>query len=111
MALYTVQSVVGTGTTPAVITPTASDTISGNDIIPGGGCVIRVITAGTITNVSVLDPNLTASGNAGTVVAVACPATGIRMIFIPISAVNPATNLATITFSSVAACTVEAYKY
>lgn len=111
MALYTVQSVLLASTTPSVITPTVSDTISGNDILPGGGCIIRVITAGTVTNVSVLDPNLTSQGNAGTVVAVACPATGIRMILIPVTAVNPGTNLATITFSSITTVTVEAYKF
>lgn len=99
MTLNAAQSVVTTGTTPAPYTPTASDTISANDIIPGGGCVLRVVTTGTATNVSVNDPNLTAQGNAGTVVPVACPATGVRYILVPVSAVNPSTGVATVLFS------------
>jgi len=99
MTLTAAQSVVAAGTTPAPYTPTASDTISGNDIIPGGGCVLRVVTTGTATNVSVLDPNFTALGNAGTVVVVACPATGVRYILVAVAAVSATTNLATVTFS------------
>jgi hypothetical protein len=99
MTLNAAQSVVTAGTTPAPFTPTASDTISANDIIPGGGCVIRLVTTGTATNAAVLDPNLTAQGNPGTVTAVAAPATGVRYILVPPSAVNPSTGVATVTFS------------
>jgi hypothetical protein len=99
MTLNAAQSVVVVGTTPAPFTPTSSDTVSGNDIIPTGGAVLRVVTTGTATNVAVLDPNVTALGNPGTVTAVACPATGVRYILIPPSAVNPSTNVATVTFS------------
>lgn len=99
MTLNAAQSVVTTGTTPAPFTPTASDTISGNDIIPGGGCVLRVVTTGTATNVAVLDPNSTTQGNPGTVTAVACPATGVRYILVPVAAVAQPSNVATVTFS------------
>lgn len=99
MTLNAAQSVLLAGTTPAPFTPTASDTISGNDILPGGGCVIRLVTTGTATNAAVLDPNLTAQGNAGTVVAVAAPSSGVRYILVPVTAVNPVTNVATVTFS------------
>lgn len=99
MTLNAAQSVLTTGTTPAPFTPTASDTIAALDVIPGGGCVLRVVTTGTATNVAVLDPNLTVQGNAGTVVAVAAPATGVRYILVPPQAVNPATGVATVTFS------------
>jgi len=98
MTLNAAQSVVTTGTTPAPYTPTASDTISANDIIPGGGCVLRVVTTGTATNVAVLDPNVTTQGNPGTVTAVACPATGVRYILVPVAAVSSA-GIATVTFS------------
>jgi len=98
MTLNAAQSVLTTGTTPAPYTPTASDTISANDIIPGGGCVLRVVTTGTATNVAVLDPNVTAQGNPGTVTAVACPSTGVRYIYVPPGAVNSA-GVATVTFS------------
>jgi N-acyl-D-aspartate/D-glutamate deacylase len=111
MAQYTVQSVVAAGTTPAVITPTASDTISINDI-GTRGVILRVITTGTATNVSVLDPTLTDLANAGTVVPIACPATGVRMIYVSPNAVNQATGVATVTFSgALTGVTVEAYRY
>jgi hypothetical protein len=101
MTLNAAQTVVTTGTTPAPFTPTASDTISVNDIVPSGGCVLRVVTTGTATNVAVLDPNLTVSGNPGTVTPVACPATGVRYVFVPPSAVNNSASpaVATVTFS------------
>jgi hypothetical protein len=99
MTLNVAQSVVTTGTTPAPFTPTASDTIAAADIDPGGGCVLRVVTTGTATNVSVLDPGVTGSGNPGTVTAVACPGTGVRYILVPPSAVNRSTGVATVTFS------------
>lgn len=111
MALNAAQSVLTTGTTPAPFTPTASDTINGSaDIVPGGGCVLRVVTTGTPTNVAVLDPNNTIQGNPGTVTAVACPATGVRYILVPPSAVNSA-GVATVTFSSITGCTYDLIKF
>lgn len=92
------QSIVTTGTTPSALTPQATDTYTSAQFGPNG-MVLRVITTGTATNVSVLDPNLTAQGNAGTVVAVAAPSTGVRMIYVPRAAINPATDLASVTFS------------
>lgn len=110
MALQASQSIVTTGTTPAAITPTVSDTIASSSF-GTLGCVMRVITTGTATNVAVLDPNLTAQGNAGTVVPLAAPATGVRMLFIPLSAINPSTGVATVTFSSITGATYELYRY
>jgi len=110
MALRTAQSVVTTGTTPAVISPpTTSDTIAQGDFGPYG-IHMRVTTTGTLTNVSVADPNVTAQGNPGTVTAVACPATGVRVIFIPLSAVSAATGVATVAFTSVTGVSVELYR-
>jgi len=108
MALQPSQSVVTTGTTPTPITPTASDTIAAASF-GVAGVYMRVITAGTASNVAVLDPNFTAQSNPGTVTAVPCPATGVRMILIPRSAINPATGVATVTFSATAAVTYELY--
>jgi hypothetical protein len=112
MALYTVQSVGNL----ALVTPTsnsaaASDTISGNDIIPTGGCLLRITTSGTVVNVSVLDPNSTSQGNPGTVTPLAMPGTGSRYLLVPPAAVNPATNLATVTYSTTTGCTVEVVKF
>src|SRR5690349_198694 len=100
MTLNAAQTVVLTGTTSSPFTATTSDTVSQNDIVPGGGAVIRVITSGTAVNVSILDPNVTAQGNPGTVTAVGTAATGSKYILIPPSAVNPSTGVATITFST-----------
>lgn len=110
MALQASQSVVTTGTTPAAITPTASDTIA-EASFGVNGVYMRVITTGTTTNVAVQDPGATPSGNPGTVTAVAAPATGVRMILIPRSAINPATGLATVTFSgALTGVTYELYR-
>jgi N-acyl-D-aspartate/D-glutamate deacylase len=97
MTLQVSQSVVATGTTPSALTPAASDTIAETSFGPYG-LYARVITAGTATDVAVTDPNVTKQGNPGTVTAVSAPATGVRMIFIPRSAVA-ASGVATITFS------------
>lgn len=100
MALVAAQSVVAAGTTPAPITPTASDTIAASDIDPGGGCVLRVVTTGTATNVTISDPGLTPLGNpVPTPTAVACPATGVRYIFVAPSAVNRTSGVVTVLFS------------
>jgi hypothetical protein len=105
------QSFLPTGTTPSPITPTASDTIAEGQF-GANGCVMRVITTGTATNVSVLDPGLTASSNPGTVTPVAAPATGVRMIPIPRAAINPASGVATVTFSgALTGVTYELYRY
>jgi hypothetical protein len=113
MTLNAAQSVVSTGTTPAPFTPTSSDTISANDIVPTNGCVMRVVTTGTASNVAVLDPNLTTQGNAGTVVPVACPATGVRYVYVPPSAVNNSATpaVATVTFSSIVGVTYDLIKF
>jgi hypothetical protein len=98
MALQASQSVVTTGTTPAAITPSASDTIAAASF-GVAGVYMRVITTGTSTNVSVNDPNFTAQSNPGTVTPFAAPATGVRMLLIPRSAINSATGVATVLFS------------
>jgi hypothetical protein len=110
MALQASQAVIPTGTTPAPITPSASDTIAAGSF-GVQGVAMRVITTGTATNVAVQDPGATASGNPGTVTPVAAPATGIRMILIPSSAINPSTGVATVTFSgALTGVTYELYR-
>ena len=109
MAALTSQSIVTTGTTPTPITPTASDTIAAGQMGPVG-CVLRVITTGTASNISVLDPGRTPQGNPGTVTALAAPATGTRMLLVPTSAVDPATGNATVTSSSQTGLTYELYR-
>lgn len=99
MALQASSTVsAGALSTPAAITPTASDTIAAGSFGPAG-VLLRVITTGTATNVVVLDPGGTASGNPGTPPTLAAPATGVRETLIPLGAISPTTGLATVTFS------------
>lgn len=111
MAALNSQSIVQTGTTPAPLAVAASDTILEGQFGPNG-CIMRVINAGgTIDNVAVLDPGRTPSSNPGTVTAVAVPiTTGVRMIPIPRSAIDPATGFATVTHSFVTTVTYELYR-
>lgn len=110
MAAVNSQSIVVAGTTPAAITPTASDTIASGQFGPNG-CLMRVITTGTATTVAVQDPTFTDLGNAGTVPGVICPATGARMIFIPALSVNLSSQNATVTFSgALTGVTYELYR-
>lgn len=108
MAALTPQSVVTTGTTPVPITPTASDTIAGATSGPAGWN-LRVITTGTASNISVLDPGFTPQSNPGTVTPLAAPATGVRMVFIPKQAASLASGNVTITSSSQTGLTYELY--
>jgi hypothetical protein len=110
MALLPVQSILQAGTTPAAQTPSASDTIAAGSF-GTQGIIVRVITTGTGSNISTLDPTTTGLGNAGTVVALAAPATGSRMLLVPRAAINPSTGVATITSSSQAGMTYELYTY
>ncbi|WP_157411396.1 hypothetical protein [Actinoplanes rectilineatus] len=69
--------------------------------------LIRVITTGTATSVSVLDPGATPLSNPGTVTPQVMPATGTRVWLIPRSAISASTGVATVTFSSQAGVTYE----
>jgi hypothetical protein len=109
MTLQVSQAVIPAGITPVPLTPAASDTIAAGSF-GSDGIYARVITSGTATNVAVQDPNLTVQGNPATVTAVACPGTGVRMIFIPLTAVNQSTGVATVTFSATAGVTYELYR-
>lgn len=98
MTLQVSQAVIATGITPTSLTPAATDTIAAGSFGPNG-INARIVTTGTATDFAVLDPNKTVQGNPGTVTAVSCPATGVRKVFIPLSAVDQNTGVATVTFS------------
>jgi len=112
MALVTSVSIVsGALATPVPITPTASDTIA-DASFGSNGCLMRVITTGTATNVTIADPNRTAQANLGTAPPLSAPATGARMLPIPRTAIDPASGLATVTFSgALTGVTYELYRY
>lgn len=113
MAAVTSQPIVNTGTTPSPITPTTSDTIASGQFGPNG-IAMRMITSGTVITVTIGDPGFTPSGNpapnspAGRQVVM--PATGVRMILIPLSAIDPATGNATLTFSVTTGGSYELYR-
>lgn len=111
MAVVTSQSLPsGALTTPSPITPSASDTIAEAQMGPNG-CLMRVITTGTSTNVSILDPGYSPMANAGTAASLAAPATGSRMLPIPRAALNTS-GVATVTFSgALTGVTYELYRY
>lgn len=89
----------GAMTTPTALTPAATDTIAEANFGPTG-VILLVITTGTATNVTVLDPGVTPGmGYAGTVPSLTGTATGHRALFIPRAAINPSTGAASITFS------------
>lgn len=101
----------GSLTTPTPITPAASDTIAEAQFGPNG-VILRVITTGTSTNVTVSDPWTTQLGYAGTVPSLTGTATGSRMLMIPRSAISPTLNYATVSFSgALTGVTYELYRY
>ena len=113
MAAVNTQSIASagsaTGTTPSAITPSASDTIAAAQF-GANGVILRVITTGTATNVTVTDPGATAMNSPGNPTACAAPATGSRMLYIPPSALN-SSGIATVTFSgALTGVTYELYR-
>lgn len=106
MAALSSQSPTGVAATPNVINPTGSDTIAAGQFGPAG-VLLRIITTGTPSNITVLDPGKTGLGNPGTVTAIAAPATGVRKVLIPPSAVDPVTGFATVNSSSQTGLTYE----
>lgn len=99
MAVVTTQSISnGALTTPSAVTPGAADTIARAQF-GANGVLVRIITTGTATTLTVSDPTTTGLGNAGTLAAQTAPATGVRMAYIPVAAVSPSTDLATLNYS------------
>lgn len=111
MTAQNTQSVSnGALTTPTPLTPQAADTIARSQFGPTG-VMIRIITTGTATTLTVSDPTTTGLFNVGTLAAQTAPATGNRMAFVPLAAINPATDLATLNWSgALTGVTYEAYR-
>lgn len=106
MALQVSQTPTTAGITPTPITPSATDTVAESSF-GSDGLVIRITTTSTLTNFSVSDPSLTANGNPGTVTPVSVPSGATRKFFIPRSAINPNTGVATLNFSATTGVTYE----
>ncbi len=111
MAALTTLAVTLAGATPAPVAVAASDTIAESQFGPLG-VMARVINAGgSPDTVTVTDPGKTVLGSSPTNPTVSVPATtGVRMIFISRSAIDPATGNATVAHSSTTSVTVELYR-
>lgn len=108
MAALTAISVTLAGATPAPTAVASSDTIASGQFGPNG-VVLRVINAGgSPDTVTIVDPTKSALGSAATSPTVSVPATsGIREIFIPTSAIDPSSGVATVQHSFVTSVTCE----
>ena len=98
MALQASQSLTTTAAATVPLTPSATETIAESSF-GVQGVQIRVVTTGTTTTVTTLDPTSTQISNPGAPVGQVMPATGTRQWLIPRGAINPATGVATVTFS------------
>jgi hypothetical protein len=111
MTAQVTQSVSnGALTTPSALTPAAVDTIARSQFGPTG-VLLRLITTGTATTLTVSDPMTTDLGNVGTLASQTTSATGSAMAFIPLLAIASSTDLATLNFSGArTGVTYEAYR-
>lgn len=111
MTLRAADTAIIAGATPTSYTPATSDTISGNDVIPGGGACLRCVTTGTAATLTIVDPNKTIMSSSATNPTVSLPSSGTRVVLIPVAAVDPSTNLATYTLSTTTGISCELYKF
>ena len=99
MALLTAVSVLQTATTVTGAAVSASDTIAAADV-GVNGCLLNVNNgSGGSINVTLLDPGTTDVGNAGTTTPQAVANGTDRWFRITPLHVNPATGVATVTYS------------
>lgn len=98
MALQVSQGLTTTAAAPVPLTPSATETIAFGSF-GSQGVYIRVITTGTATTVTTLDPGATPINNPGAPVGQVMPATGARQWLVPVAAVNPTTGVASVTFT------------
>jgi len=100
MAQLTAVSVpTGQATAVAPLAVSASDTILASDIGENGALLNVINGSGGSINVTILDPGTTAVGNVGTAVAQPVPNGQDRWFVIGKGHVNPATGVATVTYS------------
>jgi hypothetical protein len=105
MALLTAVSVVSAATNVAGAAVSASDTIAAADIGVNGALLNVINGSGGSINVTLLDPGTTDVGNAGTAVLQAVANATDRWFRLSPFHVNPATGVATVTYSATATVT------
>lgn len=110
MAALTSTSSALAGTAPVPANVAASDTIAASQF-GQYGVDLRVINGGgSPDTVTIVDPNLTALGSTATNPTVSVPAGQTRNIFIPVSAINQSTQLATVQHSFTTTVTCEVWR-
>jgi hypothetical protein len=110
MAALTSTSSALAGTAPAPVAVAASDTIAAAQFGPTG-VDLRVINAGgSPDTVTIVDPTLTVMGSAATNPTATVTNATTKVIFIPLSAINQATQVATVNHSFTTSVTCEAWK-
>lgn len=110
MAALTATSITQAGVLAAPAAVAASDTISEAQF-GASGVILRVINGNASSDtVTITDPNLTAMGSAATNPTVTVANATTKSIFIPRSAINQTTQVATVAHSVTATVTFELYK-
>lgn len=99
MALLTAVSVLTTATTVGPNAVSASDTIAAADIGTNGALLNVINGSGGSINVVLVDPGTTAAGNTTTAPNQAVANGADRWFRVTQAHVNPATQVATVTFS------------
>lgn len=111
MALLTVRTVGATASAFNLVAVNSTDAIS-SEAIGTRGVILDVNNGGggSIT-VSISDPGATPAGNPGTVTAQTLTTGLRRQFYVGPANINPATGVATVTYSGTTTVTAEAYRY
>lgn len=99
MALLTAITPVAAGSAWSPAAVSASDTIAAADLGSRGAYLVVINGGGSPDTVTVADPGFSPSSNAGTALTNSVTNGTTEVMFIPASAVNPATGVATVTHS------------
>lgn len=100
MALLTAVSVTPAATTVTAAAVSSSDTIAASDIGVNGALLNVINGSGASINVTLSDPGTTDVGNAGTTTPQAVAAGADRWFRLTPFHVNPATGVATVSYSA-----------
>jgi hypothetical protein len=100
MALLTATRPTAVGVLWSPTTVSASDTISGNDLGTAGAYLVCINGAASPNTVTISDSSLTQAGNAATTAGNTVTNATTEVMYISPKAVNPSTNLVTVTNSN-----------
>jgi len=110
MAALTSTSITQAGVLASASAVSASDTIAESQF-GATGVVLRVINGNAAADtVTITDPTLTAMGSAATNPTIAVANGTTKSIFVPRSAINATTGVATVAHSTTATVTYELYR-